>query len=189
MNYPKKVIEKDPINIKQFRTQYQKHLYNLLTSIPVLLILGGVVYSLSFFSSQRETKLSAYLDKASKWNEQGLSEKLSSIRLLARIMPSQNTEKNVLYMDWVSMTTDTEGKDAASSQSYYYNKSLHIYNNTKDYFPTLNLNPEFVPVGDSKTLCVNLAWAPSRMWRVYEMYHQVSNQPECSQAQNSKFRW
>lgn len=108
MNYQKKVIEKDPINIKQFNTQYQKHLYNLLTTIPILLMAAAVVYSFSFFSSQRETKLSAYLDKASKWNEQNLSEKLSNIRLLARIMPSQNTEKNVLYMDWVSMTTETE---------------------------------------------------------------------------------
>ena len=68
------------------------------------------------------------------------------------------------------MTTETEQKDSTSSQSYYYNKSLHIYNNTKDYFPTLNLNPEFIPVGDSKKLCINLAWAPSKMWRVYEMY-------------------
>lgn len=115
MNYPKKVIEKDPINIKQFNSVYYKHLYNLLTSIPVLMIGAAIVYSVSFFSSSRETKLSAYLEKASKWNEQNLSEKLSNIRLQARIMPSQNTEKNVLYMDWVSMTTETEEKDAASS--------------------------------------------------------------------------
>lgn len=87
------------------------------------------------------------------------------------------------------MTTETEEKDAASSQSYYYNKSLHIYNYTKDYFPTLNLNPEFVPFGDSKTLCVNLAWAPTKMWRVFEMYRSVINMPECSQSKNSKFRW
>jgi len=63
-------------------------------------------------------------------------------------------------MDWVSMTTGTESKDATASQSFYYKKSLHIYNHTKDYFPTLNLNPEYVPVGDSKTFCVNLAWSP-----------------------------
>lgn len=53
------------------------------------------------------------------------------------------------------MTTDTEASTSAGSTTYY-NKSLHIYNNTKDYFPTLNLNPEFIPAGDSKTLCINL---------------------------------
>ena len=92
-------------------------------------------------------------------------------------------------MDWVSMTTDTESQDATSSQSFFYNKSLHIYNNTKDYFPTLNLNPEYVPVGNSKTLCINLMWAPSRQWRVYEMYKNISGLPICSETINPKGRW
>jgi len=133
--------------------------------------------------------MSSYLEKASKWNDENLAEKLGSIRMLARIMPSHLSEKNVLYMDWVSMTTETEGSNAASAQSYYYNKSLHIYNNTKDYFPTLSLNPEFIPVGDSKTLCLNLMWAPSKQWRVYEMYKFIKDLPVCSEADNPKSRW
>jgi hypothetical protein len=56
-------------------------MYNLLTSIPILMIGAAILYSVGFFSSQRETKLDAYLEKASKWNEQNLSEKLSNIRL------------------------------------------------------------------------------------------------------------
>lgn len=189
MDYPKKIKDKDVMNLKKLTTQYYTEIYNLLAAIPILLVVATVFYSVSFFSTSRETKMSSYLEKANKWNEANLSEKLSNIRLLARIMPSQNTEKNALFMDWVSMTTETEEKDSASSQSYYYNKSLHIYNNTKDYFPTLNLNPEFVPVGNSKTLCINLAWIPSKMWRVYDMYKQVTGLPECSEAKNSKFRW
>lgn len=85
-------------------------------------------------------------------------------------------------MDWVSMTTETESGNAATAQNYYYNKSLHIYNNTKDYFPTLNLNPEFVPVGDSKTLCINLMWAPAKQWRVNEMYKYIKDMPLCSET-------
>jgi hypothetical protein len=42
----------------------------------------------SYFSTQREAKMSSYLEKASKWNEENISEKLSNIRLIARIMPS-----------------------------------------------------------------------------------------------------
>ena len=65
----------------------------------------------------------------------------------------------MLHLNWVSMTTDTELSDAAASQDYYYNKSLHLYNDTREYFPVLNLATEFVPVGDSRKVCVNLAWA------------------------------
>ena len=78
--------------------------------------------------------------------------------MAARIMPSQNTEDNMMYMDWVSMTTDNEMSDSATAQDYFYNKSLHIINDTREYFPVLNLQPEFIPVGDSKLMCVNLAW-------------------------------
>ena len=133
--------------------------------------------------------MSAYLAKASKWEEGGLAEKLASIRLAARIMPSQNTENNALFMDWVSMTTEAEGKEATSAQSYYYKKSLHIYNNTKDYFPTLNLDPGYIPVGNSMTLCINLAWAPAKMWRVLGMYKEVQAIPLCVEANNPKSRW
>lgn len=87
------------------------------------------------------------------------------------------------------MTTDTEYKDAIASQSYYYNKSLHIYNNTKNFFPTLNINPEFIPVGDSRTFCLNLAWSPLKRWRVFDMYHQITDLPECEGALNEKSSW
>ncbi len=56
----------------------------------------------------------------------------------------------MLMMNWVSMTTSTEKSDAATAQDYFYNKSLHLYNDTRHYFPVLNMRPEFIPVGDSK---------------------------------------
>ena len=102
-------------------------------------------------------------------------------------MPSQNTENNMLYMDWVSMTTESEKSDSAASQNYFYNKSLHLYNNTKDYFPTLNLNSEFVPVGESKQVCINIAWVPLKEWR--GSYGQVKSLPECAGTLNLKSRW
>lgn len=98
-----------------------------------------------------------------------MSEKLSKIRLIARIMPSPNAQKNQLLMDWVNLTTENEKKDSPNSVNVF-NRSLHFYNNTKNYFPTLNLQPEFVPVGDSKTMCINLAWTPKEKWRDYDKY-------------------
>jgi hypothetical protein len=189
MDYPKKVMDRDPIQLKQFKSKYTRQLYNLLSTIPILLVAAIAFYSLSFLSTRREAKMSSYLEKASKWNEENLSEKLANIRFISRIMPSRSTGQDTLYLDWVSMTTETEEKDATASQSYYYNRSLHIYNNTKDLFPTLNYNPEFVPVGDSKTLCINLMWAPAKYWRVQTMYKYVRDLPTCSETTNPKYRW
>jgi hypothetical protein len=155
----------------------------------VLLTLAILFFAVSMFSSKKEVYLNNYLDKAAKWNDENIGEKLSNIKIGARIMPSFNTEGNLLYMNWVSMTTEIESSDAAASQDYFYNKSLHLYNDTRDYFPTLNLNPEFVPFGDSKQLCVNIAWAPLSKWRVSSMYREVNELPQCTDALNPKVRW
>ena len=56
--------------------------------VAIMLILGIIFFAISFLSTQRETKMSDYLEKASKWNDENIGEKLSNIRLLARIMPS-----------------------------------------------------------------------------------------------------
>ena len=70
-------------------------------------------------------------------------------------------------------------------------KSLYEcrHSNTKDFFPTLNLDPSFVPVGTSKTFCVNIAWAPFKVWHVIDLYKAVNNLPECSGAYNYKSKW
>ncbi len=85
-------------------------------------------------------------------------------------------------MDWVSMTTNNEMSDSATSQDYFYNKSLHIINDTRDYFPTLNLQPEFVPVGDAKHICVNIAWTPQAKQRVKNSYKSIEGLPLCTNA-------
>ena len=53
----------------------------------------------------------------------------------------------------------------------------------------LNLAPEFVPVGDSRKICVNLAWANLAQWRVTNLYKPVSGLPDCSEAYNGRGRW
>lgn len=87
------------------------------------------------------------------------------------------------------MTTTNELSDSATAQDYFYNKSLHIINDTRDYFPVLNLQPEFVPVGDSKHVCVNVAWTPLAKQRVKGSYKSIEGMPVCKNAQNSKIRW
>lgn len=93
-------------------------------------------------------------------------------------------------MDWVSMTTGAESKNAlALNANYAYKKSLHLFNKTESYFPTLNMNPEYVPYGDSKAYCLNLAWTTAQMWRVRDTYKQVVEQLQCAEAENDNFKW
>jgi type IV secretory pathway component VirB8 len=44
--------------------------------------------TISAFSTKKEVSLPNYLDKAKKWNEENIAQRLSEIRLAARIMPS-----------------------------------------------------------------------------------------------------
>lgn len=81
MDYSKQVREKDPIDMKKFHTKYYNELYNLLSTIPILLVASIIFFTVSMFSTSREAKLSSYLEKASKWNEENMAEKFASIRL------------------------------------------------------------------------------------------------------------
>jgi hypothetical protein len=67
---------------------YYKTALNLLVSIPFLLVLSLLFLSVSLLSSKQEVSLPAYLEKAKKWNDNNLAERLSQIKLAARIMPS-----------------------------------------------------------------------------------------------------
>jgi len=109
------IAEKDPVGLKELNSPYLKMLYNLLAVVPILLVASAVFYIVSMFSSQGSISMGSYLSRAQKWNEEGLSKKFSEISFVNRIMPSHNTEENIHYMEWVSMTTEGEGKDAASS--------------------------------------------------------------------------
>jgi len=131
---------------------------NVLRALPGLIAVSLACLTVSLFSTREDVNPSDYLNKAQSWNEADTAAKLSQIKIVTRLMPSYNTPNNLLYLDWVSMTTDTEQADALASQSYLYNKSLHLYNDTREYFPVLNLASEYVPVGDAVRTCINLAW-------------------------------
>ena len=51
------------------------------------------------------------------------------------------------------------------------------------------MNPEYVPYGDSKNYCLNLAWNKADSWQVKEKYKQVTEQPDCFEADNEDFKW
>ena len=66
--------------------------------------------------------------------------------MLMKIMPSSNTKKNVIFMNYNNYTK--KSKD----------NSYHSFNNTRNYFASLRFDEEHVPAGDSKTVCVHALW-------------------------------
>ena len=87
-----------------------------------------------------------------------------------KIMPSSNTKKNVIFMDYVNKT----GK--SKDQSY------HNFNNTKNYFTTLRFDDNHVPAGDSKTLCVHVLWTTINHEEQIDEYEGVQDFPVCSNS-------
>ena len=67
---------------------YYKQALNLVVAIPFLLLISLLFLTISAFSTKREVSLPNYIEKAKKWNEHNIAQRLSEIRLAARIMPS-----------------------------------------------------------------------------------------------------
>lgn len=173
------MMEKDPMHLAKIQQgRYTRHMYFLLCIIPIFLISALLFYVVSMFSAQSEAKYQEYLRRAYNFNRKGGSaSQIKDVALMLRMMPSANTEKNVMYMDF------------EEAEAGYMNKSVHYFDNTQHYFPTLNLVPEHVPFGNSKTLCLHLSWVQARLKRMYGMYKAVRDFPECTEALNPKFRW
>jgi len=72
-----------------------------------------------------------------------------------RIMPSQNTEGNLIRMAWSppgSPLIDEMGQNIDSDDRFYY------YNNTPHYFTTFHYTDDYVPVGTSRPVCLHLEY-------------------------------
>lgn len=85
-------------------------------------------------------------------------------------MPSQNTEGNMIIMDYTDQGDPTEsqlGDKVEKGDKYFF------YNDTKEYFPTLRFNPEYIPFGDASAFCLHLQWIKKDMKKMYDMYKNV----------------
>jgi hypothetical protein len=101
-------------------------------------------------------------------------------------MPSQNTEGNMILMEWTderSPEEDELGGKVDIGDHYFF------YNDTTEYFPVLRYNPDYVPFGDAISFCIHLQWIKKDMRKMYDMYKTVQGFPNCENAVNPKFRW
>lgn len=73
-------------------------------------------------------------------------------------------------------------------ERYDLNTSFFYYNETDSVFPTLNMKKEYIPVGDSITMCLAMYWGKKGMTS-YSFMNKVEGFPICSQTQTGKFIW
>ncbi len=156
------VVDKDPLNFKNVAShdRHKKILYGLIVAILVCFVLALLFFIIGLAvssASSSKGKEGVTITDASgnkvvlsqaeidqRYEEIGKSP--SDIRILLKIMPSANTKKNVIWMDYVNKTSSS--KDT----------SYQLFSNTKNYFSTLHFDDNHVPAGDSKTVCVHALW-------------------------------
>ena len=108
--------------------------------------------------------------------------RMANISMASKIMPSFNTQKNMLKMDFRQDAIDATDNSEYDHGYFYWNKTEH-------YFSTLRLDPAYVPVGNSKTTCWHTMWIKKKMSNMIDMYESVQGFPKCVNAYNTKFRW
>jgi len=64
-----------------------------------------------------------------------------------------------------------------------------LWKDTKDYFATLKVDENYVPLGDSKPMCIHLSWVKREMRKMVDKYRSVGTLGDCDNALNPKFRW
>ena len=77
------------------------------------------------------------------------------------------------------------------------NYSYYFINKTKMVFPRLDYKQETIPVGNSITMCFNLAWAEVESdinslileGRHFDLMKEIKNFPQCEQSKTGRFIW
>ena len=88
-------------------------------------------------------------------------------------------------------------KEALSlMESYNMNYSYFLINKTEDIFPKLDYKQEAIPVGNSITMCLNLAWGEVESYfllnlegRNFDLMKEIIKFPQCEQSKSGRFIW
>lgn len=127
------------------RSEGEQILNWLITKLRTIGIITAVLFLafLVFLVMHWWNSGSVIVDSLKKeiWQEEPVKVKLGNIRVGLRIMPSANTENNILVMNYVRNSPQED-------QMKNVDKSYHLVSDTKTYFPTLTLKEEYVPFGE-----------------------------------------
>jgi hypothetical protein len=92
----------------------------------------------------------------------------------------------MILMQW---TDKANAQDTELGQKVDLGDHYFLWTDTKDYFPTLKMDDNYIPFGNSKPMCLHLTWAKREMRRMVDMYKVVGGLTDCENALNKKYRW
>ncbi len=165
--------------------------YKNFVMLLLYIAIGAIALSLFLYLvlgifSDRNSKLAHYNKKVKEWKKKGESVKLSDLAVALKIMPSENTQGNVIRM---AFQTEDLLKERKLTRIYNYSQAYFFHTNTSLYFPIFHFIREDVPVGDSEVYCVHLFWTGKENEKVLELYDSVKGFPQCSKAFNPRVIW
>ena len=132
-----KVVEQDPLKIKEHDNPYvtPKVMYLLLAASAlcfIMVILCWIMNGLFFGGGLSDSNY------------------IENIAIDMKIMPSQNTYRNMADMTFTRDSSITSDVADELDKSRIDTGDWYFYNNTTpNYFPTLYFDGDHVPVGDS----------------------------------------
>lgn len=120
--------------------------------------------------------------------DSNLADSFSKIQMAVRIMPSHNTEGNMLIM--VAQNGDAEWQGEYDGDfTDQITEEFFTTDKLQDYFPELIFTENTVPQGNAKPFCMHLDWSTQANKKILDRYYSVQEMPICQMAENPKFRW
>ena len=181
-----KILNWDPFKVKQS----SQKLHQMINKIAILgiglIILALLLWIFLALISDRNAKLRHYKKNMKTWDTKGGYANFSETRFLIKIMPSEQTAKNVAPMDYLHTSSISSSK---INKKYNYSQAYHQFNETTNYFTTLRLEEENIPVGTSETFCMHLQWTQAENEYMWDLYESVLGYPVCKNSLNDKFYW
>lgn len=107
---------------------------------------------------------------------------MGNIRVGLRIIPSANTENNIIIMDYMKNTV-------SESKKGNVDKSYHSFSDTESYFPSLTLKKEYVPFGDPDPYCFYISWSQVDKYKATDRYKPFSGMKRCNLVNKGHMLW
>lgn len=117
-----------------------------------------------------------------RWQNHPIKVKMGIVRVGLRIMPSANTENNLIIMDYIHNTKE-------ENESGNVDKSYHLFSNTANYFPSLNFQPLYVPFGEPEPFCFHLSWTPADKVKLVDKYKEFEGLTKCILVGKGHRQW
>ncbi len=174
------IREAGPAKVKRF---------NLFLFIIACVFLFIFIFYIIIYSCTNYHQLDELDSYVKTFQSENLSQ-FDAINLGVKIMPSYNTERNILYMKHSEKYEKTKIPNTQDlMESYELNTTFFRLNHTNKVFPKFKFTKDNIPVGDSVTMCLSANWAPTERGKNFDIMKEVKGFPNCTQAETGKFIW